>query len=447
MVTTVEWRVVYSLFTSEPVHDIVAIETRNLRSVTQKLKDGFRAEEVQNKERKLLGKDSGDGEDLMAALALLVRGDEFMRYNASTSPTKHRNETSRPTQFAWRKHNSSQTALAQSAVAEESPAPLIVTEENRSIVLVHVGKAGGTTIRNNIVDLNCYRASPEKRGCTRYYRNNLTLPVQTLGVFHMWHVNEAELREATSFLVTLRNPVDRVISAYRYGHPKNCQGKVKDTWGCTMIEMGLLSKPKFLEYRFYEVCFPEPGAEDFAQALLPPWQSTEAFEKIGDKKKYECRRMARRVARGDPVGHVSKHMKFNYNYYAWKSLLQFPEKEVLAVRTEQEWEDLIHLDKFIGGSGQFKRAGRKHSWGSSNYLPSPVSTEAYHKLCCVLKDEIGMYLYILNQASNLDEAARKESEDSLREKCGVQVPWSTWRDEHCQPILDEAEAEVQTQDY
>lgn len=208
-----------------------------------------------------------------------------------------------------------------------------------------------------------------------------------------------------------------------------------------MLEMGLVSQPRFMEYVFYRDCFPEAGVEDFAQSVLPTWKPNAAFAKFRERKTRECRRMARRVAQGHPHAHVSNHMQFNYQYYAEKTVFKYPEKEVFGVRTEHENDDMKALDLLIGGSAKFDSI-EKYSHGSEIYMPSPISIEAYHKLCCVLSDEIEVYLHILNRASNLDQAAKQQSEDSLREKCGVQTSWSTWKDDICQPRLHEAEEQT-----
>lgn len=206
-----------------------------------------------------------------------------------------------------------------------------------------------------------------------------------------------------------------------------------------MIDMGLLTSSRFYEYVFYKECFPDPGVEDFAQSALPPWKPNAALEKFGDRKKSECRRMARRLLQGaQAYGHVSHHIYYNYQYYAEKTVLQYPEKEVFGIRTEHENDDMKALDLLIGGSAKFD-ATEKVSHGSEKYHPSPISTEAYHKLCCVLNDEIEAYLYLLNRTANLDDAAKQEAEDSLRQSCGVETSWSTWKEDVCLPRLQEAE--------
>lgn len=73
------------------------------------------------------------------------------------------------------------------------------------------------TLRRNIAwECDKSQASYLMRRCQKHQEDNLKLSYQTNHLIHMWDYNETKIQEATSFVVTLRNPVARVISAYRY---------------------------------------------------------------------------------------------------------------------------------------------------------------------------------------------------------------------------------------
>jgi hypothetical protein len=123
------------------------------------------------------------------------------------------------------------------AVAQRQKSPLVVLRpsrnqpapKNRSIVLIHVGKTGGMTIRQNLahscslVDLP---GTPRKQDrlrqkCRdRMNANNTGLSLQTQAVFHNKDYNSTAVKEATTFVITLRNPIDRFHSVYRFSHPQ-----------------------------------------------------------------------------------------------------------------------------------------------------------------------------------------------------------------------------------
>lgn len=104
----------------------------------------------------------------------------------------------------------------------------------------------------------------------------------------------------------------------------------------------------------------------------------------------------------------------------------FPDKEVFGVRTENELEDIKALDRLLGGNGNL-RENTEVSHGSETYIPSPLSASAYQKLCCVLELEIEIYEDLLMRVINLDDKAKKEAMDKVKEKCGVTTPWPQWR--------------------
>jgi Sulfotransferase family len=106
----------------------------------------------------------------------------------------------------------------------------ILPNPNRTIALIHVGKAGGVSLRRMTVifcklffirkkKINAPEVIARKtRRCIdhKFPDPKAVLAHQTKHYFHIESYDELELATATSFLVTLRNPVDRIISTYRY---------------------------------------------------------------------------------------------------------------------------------------------------------------------------------------------------------------------------------------
>lgn len=291
----------------------------------------------------------------------------------------------------------------------------------RSIALVHVGKAGGMTIRYNL--------ARDKK-----YNSGQKLAVHTHSVFHMWDKNDTAMEEATTFVITLRNPIERVISSYRFSHPDNCiiskdpTVRIPLSRGCVTIKSGLLERPSQIGYILYKQCYPSASIESFAQSTMLPWKYHNLhFQNLTNSEQALCHQMARRLVQGRKMQRIIPHMQCNYEHYATESIWKYPSKEVFAIRTEHAWDDMVQIDLRIGGNGAFKRHGDQYSHGSEHYQPSPVSTEAYHKLCCVLEKEIDIYFQMFDLALNLGAAQKAEAEDELREKCGVTTSWAGWR--------------------
>jgi Sulfotransferase family len=311
-------------------------------------------------------------------------------------------------------------------------------QENRSIAFVHVGKAGGMTIRT-VTSLVCGVKSQNTSCVNKRFPKNATLSRQVKYYLHVFGYRPDQLKHATSFLVALRNPVDRIISAYRFSHPANCRDDSqtqRNAWGCRVKKQA--ETPGLPAWKVYTLCFPSASMEDFAQSVLSPYPSqfsashlsNKAIQLRGAAVPGMCPALAHQMVRGFGSKNPDPHMKYNYHYYVNRTVSRHPEKEVFGVRTEHEWEDLTSLDKAIGGTGIFLQQGRHESHGSEAYLPSPLTTEAYYKLCCVLEQEIAIYQDLILRVQNFNETVKQEAIGSVREKCGMgSKAFEEWRAE------------------
>jgi Sulfotransferase family len=104
----------------------------------------------------------------------------------------------------------------------------VISDEgtNRSILLIHVGKAGGSTLRRvariackRVPDPRNSRLPPIQRSCSGKNALDQTAVPRTgkliQDVFHMWAYNATLFPLVTTYLVTIRNPIERVISSFR----------------------------------------------------------------------------------------------------------------------------------------------------------------------------------------------------------------------------------------
>lgn len=137
---------------------------------------------------------------------------------------------------------------------------------------------------------------------------------------------------------------------------------------------------------------------------------------------------------------TSPHMQYNYQYYVNKTLDAYPDTEVLVVRTEHQWEDLIVVDKLVGGTGDFSRLGQgsQMSHGSSKYFSSPLSDKGYQKLCCALVTEVEVYARVLEKAANLNPESRQQSLQDLYDSCHISN-WNEWTTQCKAKLLEDDE--------
>lgn len=322
--------------------------------------------------------------------------------------------------------------------SKSSSAPIRLEQKNRSIALVHIGKAGGVSLRRmTMVFCKLFFRKKEPavkvqrtRSCVQKFFPDpgVALAHQVNHYFHIEEYNETEMQESTSFLLTLRNPVDRIISTYRFSHPGNCNEENRyEVWrprGCEAEKHK--NETGLIQNKIFYSCFPSPKMEEFAQAIMRPWKRGETWGPLSKEERRECRYLAREMVQGYGTYGSGPHMLYNFNYYAQRSVWMFPDKEVFGIRTEHEMEDIHALEKLLGGNGNL-RENTEVSHGSESFVPSPLSTEAYQKLCCLLELEIEIYEDLLMRVINLDDNAKKEAMDNIREKCGVTTTWIQWR--------------------
>jgi hypothetical protein len=324
---------------------------------------------------------------------------------------------------------------------------------DRTIAVIHVGHTGGRSLMELCPSVSCkarFAEIPDQvQACiqqssqtTRNTTSSLSSPlaIQAKHYFHLGDIQDEELKRSTSFLLTLRNPVDRMLAIFADSHPLACTNAVaaaleqRKPWGCHTQQYW--NMPDTSQYTFYTRCFPKPQPELFAQSILSPWPNTTGTFRLAetrDQQKHDCRWLAREIVSGkrDQIS-LAPHAFHNYEFYSERALYGTTQ-EVLAIRMEQEQEDLMTLHNLMGGDPTAIMPQV-----TEPATPS-VTSQAYHKLCCVLYKEIAVYDTLLRRAVNLPQYKKDETIDDLRQKCGIpyntEASWSTWRAD-CQNRLE-----------
>ena len=261
---------------------------------------------------------------------------------------------------------------------------IITMPKNPRIFLIHVGKAGGTTLTRALmldnttasggynVAARAVKCIVDKESKSQFFSGLLSkrnvgsdgnisdwkegisacykhppgisqLTRRTLGVFHMQgHPYSEEeqawlLHNTNMFLFTVRNPIERLVSAYNY-HRHQFESYYRLVGGF----------PQFA--KFYAECFPT-GLDSM-------------IDDLRNGTSVECVTMGVKALLGK-ISDGGEHFEFNYEHY-WKYALgQRPNHSVAVLRTEHVWEDVIHLDQDLGGTGNFSNLeGFKFSHGS-----------------------------------------------------------------------------------
>merc|ERR1719253_2246002 len=267
--------------------------------------------------------------------------------------------------------------------------------ENPQIYFVHVGKAGGSTIARTLplghmIDaLNCRtrmhelkqrRGQKSKRSeasCEDPVAagNSSAFARHVVGHLHKngdqsygrnWRLGrwrrEWLLNHTNAFVYSVRDPVDRLVSAYNYHrHEARDEAVVAAAAADDAASAAGACFPGGHEgtpdrAEFFRDCFPD-GMEPLAAALT---------YRGAQKSRLRRRDFAARVVQGLPNRNPKKrelvsvwgsHFFFNYRRYARETLGRRPGRPVGVIRTEHLWDDLRGLDAALGGDGSGFRGG------------------------------------------------------------------------------------------
>mmetsp|Transcript_5027 Transcript_5027/g.14274 ORF Transcript_5027/g.14274 Transcript_5027/m.14274 type:complete len:344 (-) Transcript_5027:227-1258(-) len=270
---------------------------------------------------------------------------------------------------------------------------------NKRMCLVHLGKTAGSTITCTMSHAVQHSGYGNSHCDSRPKNQTTALSKQVIERVHLLPapVNDARF---DSFLITLRNPVDRIISWYFYVHPEYPPAKLpRHKAGCQ-------------NFAFFH-CWPTLQA--FVSQGLNQTRTTSSHTHHLNQSQEECAAWAWDAVTG------TRHCWHNYfNYNRTYGPLLSARKDVFAIRSEHLWSDLTNLEVMFGGDGRLIPFEKNHFAATSKHSPQQnreMSEEGRLRLCRALCNEIQIYKKLLHMAENLCPAERAESLAELIETC------------------------------
>lgn len=299
----------------------------------------------------------------------------------------------------WR-HGSAPTPLAAQA-----PQILPTFQRPDGGAFVHMGKTGGSAIsvllRNGC---HSWMAHP----CRNVTNETITSEL----IESYYHVPDfAFLRQSQHdfYLITLRDPFDRAVSAFVFEHILN--RIVRDD-----LSTLTPSKQKVLENAYN--CF--PTLEKFVYYLKG---NSSAFY-YPYKKNAVMPTPCRDFARAAFHGHVRP---FNHMYFSFqriKTFLPAPEEQtILVTRQENLWDDWKSINKWLGHDrevvlpAQVDHAEIRNTTHLQLPVTRKLSPEGTQSLCAALQGEYDAYVWFLKRAKNLNTNDVLKSVGRARKRC------------------------------
>ena len=277
---------------------------------------------------------------------------------------------------------------------------------------IHIGKTGGVTILKSFdlfrkrSEVKCIVAKPRVNTtanispCNTNRAHDSKIYNHTIGHYHMdgGHMKKEErewlLQNSNTFLYSIRDPISRIISTYNYHRDRGEYNK------------GLSYS---IKYKRFIDCFPL-SINDTINMLR-------TRRNDNDENAKQCRALGENVIKGKTAG-GGPHFQMNYNFYNEYTIKKYPNHFVAVIRTEYMWDDILNLEKALGGSGDFKNVGFKHSHGSEKYgMGTRLSIPNTIYLCCLLYEDIEIYQQLILKSINLNGLQKKESLSNLMARC------------------------------
>lgn len=252
-----------------------------------------------------------------------------------------------------------------------------------------------------------------------YYYRHMSRGIQN---FRLAEGTEDWLRDHTNLLVfSIRDPIDRIVSAYKYHYPSNDN---------SLSQHGI-SKA------FFQTCF--PTVSHLARLVDPRRRVSNSSS---TKQQQECQVIGRELLTGRHYVHQLHHFYYNFEYYTsqtWDQ--QHREKPIAVIRTSHLWHDVARLEGFLGGDAAAVMENAQVRLNGSAQHPSLTNPEEIVSLCCVLHRELAVYQKLVLAATNLYPEEKYETLMALHHKCNTAQhltedveywDWPSWYDTACQ---------------
>lgn len=306
------------------------------------------------------------------------------------------------------------------------------------MALVHVGKAGGSTI-SMLMRRKCHEWWARKYDRGHCPSENRTIPDETplsKQVVAYWHVHEVPVQLYASFTIMVRNPIERIISIFLIEHPSP---QIMPLKGKRRVHLSTHPQPLNAAATWATLfygCF--DLVNDLAEGLpsaLPPFES-------GKRSQFNmntsCAELGLKTLRGEYTR--SSHFFWNYRAYAGRLLALNKElhqkanagrancstKPIYVIRTEAIWQDLWKINTLLLGSAvaetttkqlHLRNGSATSQLGQLGLYNRTVSRSGLDKLCLVLAPEIDIYTQLLRYAKNLEEGDREADYARLESLC------------------------------
>lgn len=298
--------------------------------------------------------------------------------------------------------------------------PTKTTTVRTPMGFVHIGKTGGSTLAQQIVNAcHSFVAKPCPDQVHLRNENETAVSKAVVDYYHVpdFHMLPHAPRSDYDFLVSVRDAYDRTVSAFLYMHPENLKvhGHIS------------ISRKEFRKSKEAYKCF--PSLETFAGFLSGKRSQDDCDYPYhpGEIVSENCRELA--CAALHRRCRFFVHLFFNYRNILDKMLPQEDgdhRRAIYVIRNEHLWEDWWQINSLLGQSDEEIRVLREHRrYGSyernTKGLALPVnktiSPASRRILCEALEGEYAAYFRLLGLARNTNGDDLREAKEVASGNC------------------------------
>ena len=344
------------------------------------------------------------------------------------------------------------------------------------ILYVHVGKTGGIALEKGVpIQINrvirilrcIVQETSQSQSSIHIARqsclNQFSHPVAELAQHilahkHLWSalyqpsasqpdLMEYAMANIDTILITTRNPIDRVVSAFNYHRDELVKHLIKSKKLSNAQRNIRFFEGESYKEIFYN-CFPDIRymAEDLGRSF--GWNATWTLgvNTSIHYKNMNCTQLARTLLSTQSSFGLA-HYTSNYRWYKNLTIEQKPKMPVLVVRTEHLWQDAAMIEEALGGNASnFVHDEHVMSHGSEGYAVTTKLENSWQKLaiCCAMYDDLMAYREIMLVALNLSWKEKEEMMKLVSYDCSGEVSlkrsenglldvrfWEDWYKKRC----------------
>ena len=300
-----------------------------------------------------------------------------------------------------------------------------------SFLFVHIGKTAGSTVRMTLAN-NCLTFANKHRArkCKSFFTNQVPTTEQTIlskRTIAFTHVNylrppQIDMNNIDYYIVPLRSPIDRFVSAFYMHTPRNGEG-------CNNTYAKDINGEE--SDAFFCNCYAYVG--DLMNDLNNTTEGVAYYQSpIVHLEKNRitttCNEIGNKVFSNNPPSWTGHMATYNYNFYNnWMANQQNKElhtkKQIIVIRKEHLWDDLQNLEYILGGNATINsNIYKSTTHGSDKYKYNmPLTRNEMQLLCCHIIDEMELYVGYLLRAYNVGAEQRRESLRALDQQCNRDI--------------------------